>query len=97
MGFGTWLAAMMAPLAARLMVAMGFSVVSFVGVTVTLDLLRTQFVQSMQVLPTAALDLAMLAGAGQAMGIIFGAIATRVLMWQISSGTAVLGRSVGGA
>lgn len=95
MGLGTWLAAMMQPLVAKVLMALGFSVVSIVGVTAALDTLKGQFVAQMNSVPAAGLQLAMLAGTGEAFGIIFGAVATRIALWQIQNGVKVLG--IGGS
>lgn len=91
MPIAAWLAAMMGPLTARILMSLGFSVVTIVGVTATLDAIKGQFIASMNTLPAVGLQLAMLAGAGQAMGIILGAMATRVMLWQIQKGTRILG------
>jgi hypothetical protein len=80
MPIGTWLLAMISPLVGRVLVALGLSVVSVTGMNVVLDSLRTQFVAGMQTLPAAGLQLALLGGAGTAMGIIFGACATRLII-----------------
>lgn len=95
MGVGTWLAALMQPLAARVLVALGFQVVTIAGTTAAFSQVKQMFVGQMALLPAAGLQLAMLAGAGQAFGIIFGAIAFRIALWQIQNSTRVLG--VGGS
>lgn len=87
MGLGTWLAALAGPLAIRVVVALGFSIATVTGVTLVLDTLKAQFVTSLLGLPAAGIQLLMLAGFNTAIGIIFGAIATRVLMWQWTQAT----------
>jgi hypothetical protein len=91
MGLGTWLAAMMQPLAARVLMALGFSVVSVVGVTTVLDQIKELFIAQAMAIPAAGFQLALLAGVGPAMGIIFGAVATRLALWQIQNATKILG------
>ena len=91
MGLGTWLAAMMAPLVARVLMALGFSVVSVVGVTTVLSQLKALAVSQAMGLPAAALQLALLSGFGVALGIIFGAVTTRIALWQIQNATKILG------
>ncbi len=93
MGLGTWLAAMMAPLVARVLMALGFSVVSIVGVTAVLSQLKGMFIAQASALPAAGLQLALLGGFGTAAGIIFGAVTTRMALWQIQNATKVLGVS----
>ncbi|MDO8447546.1 MAG: DUF2523 family protein [Rhodoferax sp.] len=91
MGIGTWLGLMMAPLVARILIALGFSVVSIVGVTAVLGQLKSSFISQAMALPAAGLQLGLLAGLGVALGIIFGAVTTRVAMWQIANATKILG------
>jgi hypothetical protein len=91
MGIGTWLAAMMAPLAARVLLGLGFSVVSIVGVSTALAQLKALFLAQTMLIPVAGLQLALLAGVGPALGIIFGAVTTRMALWQIQNATKILG------
>jgi len=91
MPFATFLLAMMAPLTARVLMALGFSVVTITGMSAVITGLRSSMLTWANQIPAAGLDLAMLAGAGQALGIIMGAIATRLLLWQISNATRILG------
>lgn len=91
MNLGAWLVAMVGPLVAKILVTLGFSVVTIVGVTASLDVIQGQLVAQMNSLPAAALNLALLGGAGQALGIVLGAIATRMAIWQIQQGTKILG------
>ncbi len=91
MPIGTWLMAMMAPLTARILVTLGFSVVTIVGMDAVISGLKAQFIAQVGAIPSAGLNLALLAGCGQALGIIFGAITTRLLLWKITSATRLLG------
>lgn len=91
MGFGHFLLQMVRPLVARVLVALGLSVVSFVG----MDVLMSQLVQAAQNawggLPLGVLQLAGLAGIGEALSIIMGAVLTRVMIWQLSRSSRILG------
>lgn len=91
MGFAQLLLAMVQPILARIMVTLGLSIASFVG----MDLLMNQVISATQNawggLPSGILQLAGLAGIGQALGIIMGAVLTRVLIWQLSRSTRILG------
>ncbi|MGN8004865.1 DUF2523 domain-containing protein [Acidovorax sp. 22279] len=91
MGFAQLIMAMVSPLIARIFVTLGLSMVSFVG----MDLLMDQVIATAQNawggLPAGILQLAGLAGIGQALSIIFGAIMTRVLIWNLSKTTRILG------
>lgn len=91
MKFGTWLLAMMQPLIAKIMVSLGFSVVSIVGLQAALSGLKSQFTASINSLPADMISLFMIGGGGIACGIIFGAMTTKILLWQIQSATRILG------
>lgn len=91
MGWGTWLAAMVQPLVARVLVALGFQVVTITGMSAAIGELKTLFFGYWTTLPTAGVQLALLAGVGTAFGMIFGAIAFRLAMWQLQSSTRILG------
>jgi len=94
MGAGAWLAGLMAPLTARVLLALGFQVVTITGVDLVLSQLKAMLMAQFGVVHAAGLQMALLAGVGTALGIIFGAIATRLALWQIQQGTKILG--VGG-
>lgn len=91
MKIGSWLLAMMQPLIGRILTALGFSVVSIVGVTTALDQLKATMLAQLQLVPAAGLQLALLAGAGVAFGFILGAIAFRLALWQLNNSMRILG------
>lgn len=91
MKLGAWLGAMMQPLVARVLIALGFQVVTLTGVTVAVSTLRSMFLEHMGEVAQAGLQLALLAGVGEAFGIIFGAIAFKIALWQVQSSTRILG------
>ena len=91
MGFGTWLLALMGPFTARVLITLGFSVVTVVGMEAILSTLRAQLIASMNQVPAEALAMAMLGGVGEGLGIIMGAAATRLLLWKVSNATRLLG------
>jgi hypothetical protein len=82
---------MMQPLIGRILSALGFSVVSIVGVTTALDQLKATMLSQLQLVPAAGLQLALLAGAGVAFGFILGAIAFRLALWQLNNSMRILG------
>ena len=90
MGIGAFLLALVQPIIARILVALGMSIVTFTG----MGLLMEQVTQAVQSawggLPGAILGLAGLAGLGEGLSIVFGAIATRVLIWQLTKSTRML-------
>ena len=91
MPFAAFLLAMVQPLIARIFVALGLSVVSFVGMDLVMDQVISTAQNAWGGLPAGILQLAGLAGVGQALSIIFGAIMTRVLIWNLSKTTRILG------
>lgn len=90
-GAGAWLAGLMAPLTARVLMALGFQVVTITGVSLVLDQLKGMVITQFGAVHAAGFQMALLAGVGTALGILFGAIATRLALWQIQQGTKVLG------
>ncbi|TXH90783.1 MAG: DUF2523 domain-containing protein [Rhodoferax sp.] len=91
MKLGSWLLAMMQPLVGRILSALGFSVVSIVGVTAALDQLKSMLLTQLQLVPAAGLQLALLAGCGVAFGFILGAITFRMALWQLNNSMRILG------
>jgi Protein of unknown function (DUF2523) len=81
----------MQPLIAKIMVSLGLSVVSIVGLQAALSGLKSQFVGSINSLPADAVSLFLIGGGGISLGILFGAMTTRLLLWQIQSATKILG------
>jgi Protein of unknown function (DUF2523). len=90
MGVGAFLLALVQPIISRILVALGMSIVTFTGMAVLME----QVTQAVQTawggLPGAILGLAGLAGLGEGLSIVFGAIATRVLIWQLTKSTRML-------
>ena len=78
------------PILARVLVSLGFSLVSFVG----FDLALNQVIQAAEGawggLPSNLLARAGLSGIGQALGIIFGAILTKMMIWQLTKSTRMM-------
>lgn len=94
-GLSLWLAAMVQPLVARVLVALGFQVVTITGMAAAIGQLKTLFLGFVGQLPAAGFQLALLAGVGTAFGMIFGAITFRLAMWQLQSATRILGGVTG--
>lgn len=91
MGAGTWLAAMMTTLTAKVLLALGFQVVTITGVVAASVTLRQMIITNMGAIPAAGFQLVLLAGIGTGMGIILGACAFRLALWQIQSSVKILG------
>jgi hypothetical protein len=86
-----WLAAMVGPLVGKVLLALGFQVVSITGALVVVSTLKAMLVGHLGSVSAAGLQLALLAGTGEAFGIIFGAITARMVLWQITQGKKILG------
>lgn len=95
MKFGTFLLSMAEPLVAKVMVAMGFSVVSIVGVEAVVGQVKASLVSSVNSMPVDMLNFALYLGIGQALGIIFGAVTTKLTLWAITNATQFLGKNAG--
>lgn len=91
MGFGQLLLSLVQPFVARVLLAIGFSVVSFVGMEVLVNQLISSAQGAWGGLPVAILQLAGLAGIGQGLSIVFGAVLTRIMIWQLQKSTRILG------
>jgi hypothetical protein len=95
MKLGTWFLSLVQPLLARLLLSLGFSVVTITGMQLTINALKDQWVNSVNQMPADILNVFLLAGGGIAAGLILGAITTRILIWQIMNATKVLGVNPG--
>lgn len=93
MKFGIFLLAMMEPLIAKILMALGFSVVSIVGMEGIINTLKSSLVLDLQAMPADILAVFQLAGGGTALGMIFGALTTKLTLWGIQQSTRLLGVS----
>lgn len=94
MKFGTFLLALIEPMLGKILVALGFSVVSIVGVDVALNSVKQMIVGNISSLG-AIIDFALYLWIGKGIGIIFGACATKLALWNIQNATKILGKSNG--
>ncbi len=91
MKLGTWLLSLVQPLIGRILTALGFSLVSIVGMQAILDQIRTSLVSGLGGMSADMFNVFLLAGGGQALGIITGALTTKLLLWQVQNATKILG------
>lgn len=91
MNLGVWIVSLAQPLVARVLAAIGFSVVSIVGLDAIFTQLKDKLQTSFAALPADMLNLFLLAGGGTGLGIIFGAMTTKLVLWKIQQGTKILG------
>lgn len=91
MKIGTWLLSLVSPMLGKILVALGFSVVTITGFEAALGQVKSQLVGSVNALPLDMLNVFLLAGGGKGIGIILAAVAVKVMLWQISNATKILG------
>ena len=95
MKLGTFILSLLQPALARILTALGFSVVSIVGMDAIFEQMKAQLAMNLSALPVAVLQLVLLAGGGTAIGIVLGAIATKLLLWKAQQATKILGVNPG--
>lgn len=94
MKFGVFLMALVEPILAKLLIALGFSVVSIVGVDAALGTVKGMVVSNLGGLGSI-MDFALYMWLGKALGVIFGACATKLMLWNIQNATKILGKANG--
>lgn len=95
MKLGTWLLAMIQPIIGRILSALGFTVVTITGLNLVIDQLKNMVRDGINTMPTDTLNIFLYAGGGHCLGAIFGAITTKLLLWQVQRATQILGRNPG--
>lgn len=93
MKFGTFLLSLVQPMIAKILIALGFSIVSIVGVEASLNQVKALFVSSFMAMPADLVQLALYLWIGKAAGVIFGACATKLMLWSIQNATSLLGKN----
>lgn len=93
MKIGTWLLSMMQPLIAKILLSLGFSVVSIVGMDAVLGALKTTLISNINSMPVVWLEFALYLWLGKGIGIIFGACTTKLMLWTIQNATSMLGKN----
>ena len=91
MPLAAWLLAMVTPMIGRILVSLGFSVVTITGMTLVITTVRDQFLTLANSMPSDILNVFLLAGGGVGFGMLMGAVTTRVVIWQIQNATKFLG------
>lgn len=87
------LATLAQPILARVLLALGFSVVALAGVAAVVGQLRALVVTKLGGVPSDALQLAGLAGLGESLGILFGAMTFAVAYWTATKAVKIAGLS----
>ena len=78
------------PLAIQILITLGFTAVTFTGMTAVMNSLVSQAQSSWSALPAAVLALASLAGVQNCLGLIFGAYVARVTLWGAASASKLI-------
>lgn len=91
MKLGTWILGLLQPALARILATLGFSVVTITGMEALLTQLRQSVVSGLSGMSADMFNVFLLAGGGQALGIITGALTTKLLLWQVQNATRILG------
>ncbi len=81
MNVAAWLLTLVGPLVIRVIAALGFTAVTYTGVTALINQLVTTAQSNWSAMPAAVLQLCTLSGIPQVLGMIFGAYMARVAMW----------------
>ena len=91
MKLGTWILSLLQPALARILATLGFSVVTITGMESLLTQLKQSLVAGLSGMGADMFNVFLLAGGGQALGIITGALTTKLLLWQVQNATKILG------
>lgn len=86
-----WLAALLPSFVARVLASMGLGVVTVTGFTVAWNSLKNLIVSNFQGFPADIAGLAGLAGVGEGLGIVLGAITARVTFAALMSASKIAG------
>lgn len=92
MKVGTWILSLVRPILGKILMSLGFSVVSIVGMEAILSQIRSQLVAGLGGMSADMFNVFLLAGGGQALGIITGALTTKLMLWQVQNATKILGK-----
>lgn len=93
MGWLASLAALATPILGRVLLALNFSLVTFLGGSIAFHAVKDQIVAQLGQGPTAALQLVGLGGGWVALGMILGAMNFAVTFWLLSRSTRLVGGS----
>jgi hypothetical protein len=92
MPLATFLLSMVSGLVARVLVALGMSVVTVSGLDLALGSIKASLQQAANSLPADVLSLFLISGGGSAVGIVLGAINVRITLWMVQRATSIVGR-----
>ena len=87
MPLAAWLLSMVSPLVVRVIIALGFTAVSFASVTVAANTLLQNAQMNWSAMPLAVLQIAHLTGIDICLGMIAGAYMARLAVWSTINAT----------
>lgn len=93
MKLGTWILSLVEPVLGRILAFLGLSVVSIVGMQQIFDQLRSRLIANLGGLPGDALQLFLIGGGAEGLGILLGAITTKLMLWQAQKSVQFLGKA----
>jgi hypothetical protein len=91
MNFLAALVGLTGPIVARVLISLGFSIVTITGVAVSLTTIKGHVQLSLNSAPMAILQLAGLGGAWEALALVFGAATFVASLYVASSATRLVG------
>lgn len=81
--FGVYLASISAPIAKRVLVGLGIGVVSYVGLDAVFNQILVNAQSNWSAIPSGVANMMAIVGINDAIGIVFGALTTRLAMIQL--------------
>lgn len=81
------------PVVGRVLLSLGFSVITVTGVAVAVGALKSRMLESLGALPLATLQLLGLGGVWVGLGIMLGAMTFCVSYWTLTSSVRILGKA----
>lgn len=82
-----WVLALAQPLVARILVALGMTVLSVTGIDLAYQSMKTQLMNSVNSMPAAALQLAALAGVPDGLAMVLGAVLFVISFYTTTAAT----------
>lgn len=93
MKLGLWFASLIPGFTKKVLAALGMSVVSITGLQVIWGSMQDQIMSNIGALPSATMGLLGLAGFGQALSYILGAVAARIALSALVNSSRIIGTS----
>jgi len=93
-GLGAWLVAWIPTLVARVLVSLGITIVSLVGIDAALTSLLNMIETNVNTLNGDVLNLLVVSGIKQGLGIVIGAALMKFSLWTMSTGARMLFRNL---